>query len=56
MKPGTKIETSMLVPLGILVALVKRKIGQGCPKSVIFVVRPSMSPLLGIICGVVINT
>ena len=32
MNPGRDFETSMVGPIGILVALVKRKIGQGYSK------------------------
>ena len=33
MNPGGDFETSIVGPLGILVALVSRKIGQGCSDS-----------------------
>ena len=44
MKTGGNFETSEVGPLGILVAVVMRKIGQGSRKSGIFVGVPSTSP------------
>ena len=49
MKPGANFETLVVGILGILVALVKRKIGQESSKSGIFVGRPFMSPFIAII-------
>ena len=46
----------MVVPLVILVALVKRKIGQGYSNSGRFSGRPSMSPFLAICFILVIDT
>ena len=48
MNPGANLEMSMVGPLGILFALVKRKIRQGYSKSGIFVGTSSMSPFLAI--------
>ena len=48
MNPGEKFETSVVGPLEILVALVKRKIEQGYSNSGRFSGRPSMSPFLTI--------
>ena len=48
MKQGTIFDTSVAGPLEILVALVKRKIGQGSSKSGIFSGRTFMSPFLDI--------
>ena len=56
MKPGEKFETSMVGPLGVLVALFKRNIWQGSFKSGIFVGRPSMSPFLEISFSLKIET
>ena len=46
MKPGAIFKTSVVVPLGILVALFKRKIDQVYSDSVRFSGRPSMFHLL----------
>ena len=54
--PGGNLETSMVGPLGILVALVKRQIGQGSSNSGRFSGRPSMSPFLAISFSLVIET
>ena len=56
MNPGANFELSMVRPMGILFALVGRKIGQGYSKSGIFVGRPSMSPFLAIIFSLSIET
>ena len=48
MNPGANFETSVVGPLEILVALVKRQIGQGSSNSGIFSVKPSMSHFLAI--------
>ena len=56
MKPGANFETSVVVPLGILVALVKRKIGQVYSKSGGFAGIPSVSTFLAIIFSLVIET
>ena len=50
------VETSVVGPLGILVALVRRKIGQGYSKSGIFFGRPYMSPFLVIHFSLLIET
>ena len=47
--PGEMFETSMFVPLRILVDLVKRQVYQGSYKSGKFVVIPSTSPCI-VIC------
>ena len=46
MKPGANFETSVVGPMGILVALVKRKIGQVYSRSGRFSGRPSVSTFL----------
>ena len=56
MKTGENVETSVFGPLGILVALVKRKIGKVYPKSGIFACRPSTSTFLVINFSVSIET
>ena len=56
MNPGENFETSVVGPLGILVALVKIKIGQGSYNSGIFSGRLSMSPFLAIRFFLVIET
>ena len=56
MKPGANFDTSVVGPLEILVALVKRQTGQGYSKSRIFYVRPSMTPFLAINFSIVIET
>ena len=56
MKPGVNLETSMVGPLVILVALVKIQIGQGYSKSGKFSGRPSMSPFLAIFKSLTIET
>ena len=48
MNPGANFETSVVGPLGILVALVNRQIGQGSYNPGIFSGSPSMSPFLAI--------
>ena len=48
--------TSVVGPLGILVALVRRKIRQGSSKSGIFSGRPYMRPFLVILFSLVIET
>ena len=49
MKPGAKFETSMLGPMGFLVALFKIQIGQGYSKSCRFVGRHFITTFLTII-------
>ena len=49
-------ETPMLVPLGIVVDLVKRQIGQGCSKSGIFVMRPLMITSFAVIYNLTMET
>ena len=56
MNPGANFETSVVRSLGILVALVKRQIGQGYSNSGIFSGRPSMSPFIAICFSLVIET
>ena len=56
MNPGANFETSMVRSMGILVALVKRQIGQGYYKSGRFVRRQLMSTFITIIIRLVINT
>ena len=56
MNPGGDFETSVVVNLVILVTLVKRKIGKDYYKSGILAGRPSISPFLSIIFGMIINT
>ena len=56
MNPGANFETSVVGPLEILVALVKRQIGQGSSNSGRFSGRPSMSPFLAICFSPVIKT
>ena len=56
MNPGVNFETSVVGPLVILVALVKRQIGQGSYNSGRFSGRPSMSPFLAIRFILVIET
>ena len=46
MNPGENFDTSVFGTLGILVALVKRKIGQGSSNSGICYRRPSMSTFM----------
>ena len=48
MNPGANFETSMVVPLVILVALLKIKIGQDYYRSGIFVGIPAMCHFLAI--------
>ena len=48
MNPGGNFEKLMVEPLGILVAFVKRQIGQCSSNTGIFVGRPFMSPFLAI--------
>ena len=55
-KPGSKFDTSMVVSLVILSALVKRKIGQGYSKSWIFYRRTSMSTFIFILFRLAIDT
>ena len=50
-----KFRDSVVGPLGILVALVKRQIWKGYSKSGIFSRRPSMSPFLAISFSLVID-
>ena len=49
--PGANFETSMLGPMVILVASVKKQIGQGYYKSGRFFGRPFMSPFFAVICN-----
>ena len=56
MNPGANFETSVVGPLVILVALVKRQIGQGYSNSGRFSGRPSMNPFLAILFILVIDT
>ena len=56
MNPGENFETSVVGPLGVLVSLFKRKIGQGSSNSGRFSGRPSMSPFLAIRFSQVIET
>ena len=56
MKPGANFETSVVGPLGILVALVKKQIGQGSYNSGRFSGRPPMIPFLAIRFSLVIET
>ena len=56
MNPGGDFETSIVGPLGILVALVSRKIGQGYSDSGNFSGRTSMIPFLAIRFSLVIET
>ena len=56
MNPGANFETSVVGPLEILVALVKRQIGKGYSNSGIFSRRPSKSPFLAINFSLVIDT
>ena len=46
MKPGANFDTSMVIPMLIFVALVRRQIGQGYSKSGIFYGRPFMITFL----------
>ena len=55
MNPGANIETSVIRPLVILVALVMRQIGQVYSKSGRFYGRPSMSPFIEISFSMVIE-
>ena len=48
MNPGENFQTSVVGPLEILVALVKRQIGQGYSNSGRFSGRTSISPFLAI--------
>ena len=56
MNPGENFETSMVGPLVMLSALVKRKIGRGYSESGRFVGRPSMTNLPAIFFGLSIQT
>ena len=56
MNPGANFETSVVGPLGSLVALVKIHMGQGSYNSGIFNGRPSMSPFLDIRFSLMIET
>ena len=56
MNPGENFKTSVVGPLEILFALVKRKIGQGSSNSWRFYGRPFMSPFLAIRFSQVIET
>ena len=56
MNSEEKIEASVVGPLVILIALVKRQIGQSYSKLGIFSGRPSMSPFLAIRFFMVIET
>ena len=56
MKPGANFKTSVFGPLGIIVAFIKRQIGQVYSKSVIFSGKPSMSPFIDIIFSHSIET
>ena len=56
MNPGANFETSVVGPLGILVALVKRQIIQGSSNSGRLSERPSMSPFIAIRFILVIET
>ena len=56
MKPGEDFDTSVVGPLGILVALFDRQIGKGSSKSGRFYVRPSMIHFLVISFSIVIDT
>ena len=55
MNPGANFETSVVGPLGILVALVRRQIGQGYSNSGRFYGRPSIRPFLSICFSLVIE-
>ena len=55
MNPGKNVEISMVGTLAILVALDKRKIGQGYSKSGICFGRPFMSAFLAIGISLVIK-
>ena len=55
MSPGGNFEVSVVGPLGILFALLKRKICRGSYKSGRFVGIPSMSPIPAICFSLVIN-
>ena len=56
MKPGRDFDTSVVRTLGVLVALIKRQIGQGYSKSGIFSGILSMSSFLVICFSLVIET
>ena len=56
MNPGANFDTSVVGPLGILVAFVKIQIGQGSSNSGRFSERPSMSTFLAIRFSLVIET
>ena len=56
MNLGANFETSVVGPLGILVALVKRQIGQGSFNSGKISDIPSMSPFIAIYVSLVIDT
>ena len=56
MNPGAILETSVVVPLGILVALINRQIGKDYSKSGIFSGRPSMCTFITINFSLVIET
>ena len=55
MNPGATFETSVVGPMGILVALVKRHIGQGSSNSGRFSGRPSVDHFLAINFSLVIE-
>ena len=55
MNSGEDFRTSMVRPLGILVALVKIKIGKGSSKSVISVGKLFMSYFFDILCNLAIK-
>ena len=56
MNPGAHLDTSVVGPLEILVALVRRQIGQGSSNSGRFSGRPSISNFLAIRFSLVIET
>ena len=56
MNPGANFETLVVGPLGILVALVKRQIGQGSSNSERFSGILSMSPFTAIRFSLAIET
>ena len=56
MNLGANVETSVVGPLGIVVALAMIQIGQGYSNSGRFDGRPSMSPFLAIHFIMVIET
>ena len=55
MNPGEIFDTLVVGPLGILVALIMRQIGQDYSNSGKFSGRPSMNPFLAIIFSLVID-